>query len=453
MRKIQELYRLNGSVLEKLDMQTIHPADIFYQCQELNDKYMVVVKDTEQKSDTFVELSLLFTVTSLIADSLAKLATCDENWHPGDALPDPINLTWEVIGECITDKMVMGYNSSIPDFGDASRAIKSLQVLHTTDFECSYCLLDTPEDRNVKFRRWALKDIAITKLNKKHPIQLENCILSVNGCLSRPIMFKEELLMARGAEFIHNNSMEKLPSVTLLDFTNLGGIEIVPFHECRYKPRTSRKGVGAWGAAFFVGEEVEIELPKRIDLSNKHVWMVLGHSLHFEDRLAVSGNRTVIIAPHFLSLDTCLLKAEYHAFRYYRETDVFHTEDTLNDYLNITAWSPDHYGAFFIVINTPNMYIRATRAQQYAKERMSVTTPETDGFVWDNRTRSIFDNTRAWYKTYNDYYIMPPDHYSYLTTYDWSGIHEGVENVRDWYKPYLSNVDATDLQVMEIIRA
>ena len=458
VRKIEELYRVTGQTLDYLDMDRITPEEVFTHktniSGKLNTKYMAKVLDMEKDDYIFVDLSLMGVLTQLVDDALLKLAECDEDWEPDDPLPDMKDLTWDIVGECITDKLVMGYCYTLPEWKDAKRSIRTCQVLHTDDFEMSYCLLNTPEDRNVKFRRWQLLDMAITKMNEKNPIELDKCLLSVNGCLSRPIMFKGELLMAKGAQWIHNNTLMKLPSVTLLDFTNLNGFTCVPFSDCKYQVRTGRTTTSdkIYNSPIVPGREIEIFLPENISLKNKTVWMVLGHSLYFSNNLLVSSDSSIILNPYSLSLDTALLKAGYHAYNYFRDTNVFHTECGLTDYINLEMWKESHMGAFFIMINTPHLYIRKTNAKQYAKERMHVAVPDTQGFLWDERSRSIFDHTRAPYRTYTDFYAMPQDRYCRATVHDWEGLHIGAERIHPWYQQWL-DVNEVDMSVVEVITA
>lgn len=457
MRKIEALYRVDRSTLEMVDMEETSPLDLILLStgadSHVGTTYVAVVQDMEHKKKIAVDLLLMMAITSLVEDAQIKLAACQDDWDPNtDILPDWGEITWDVLGECITGKLVAGYSRPLPEFEDGTRCLRYCQVLHTSDFECSYCLLDTPEDRNTKFRRWQLLDMAITKVNEKHPIQLENCLLSVNGCLSRPIMYKGELLMARGAEWIHNNTMNRLPSVTLIDFTNLGGITIVPFSDCKYKVKNGR-GAGTENGPIVLGRDIEVILPEGIDLSNKHIWMVLGHSLFFEEKyVRVSTQNSVTLSPHLLSLDACLLKSEYHAAHYYQDTDVFSSGIAVDEYINSQMWDPKHHGAFFVLINTPHIYVRKTSTHQYAKERMHVAVPDTDGLLWDEYARSAVDHTRAAYRTYTDFYAMPQDRSVSGLTVQYAGIHEGVEDLHPWYLKWLAPQESL-MSVLEVIRA
>ena len=458
MRKIEALYKVTGSLLTQLDMESVTPAQVFTYntgiSQSLNTKYMATVNDLDTEENVFVDLSLMGVLTELINDAQIKLAECDENWKPGDKLPPITDLTWDIIGECITDKLVMGYCNSLPEWADVTRSLRYFQVIHHEDFELSYCMLKTPEDRNVKWRRWQLPDAAITKINENNPIDLNNCLLSVNGCLSLPFMFKGELIMPRGAEFINNNTFDKLPSVTLLDFTNLGGIRCVPFSDCKYKTRTGKGVVTAqnFNTPVTPGQEIEIFLPEDIDIKNKTIWMVLGHTLYFDEFIHPATDKTLVINPYMLALNNALLKSGYHSYKYFEDNNVFHADFALAEYINQIAWEKDHFGAFFVIINTPRLYIRRVHAKQYAKERMHVAVPDTVGLLWDDLSRSVVDHTRVPYRTYTDFYGMPLDKYSRCTVHDFTDMHVGAENIHPWYQRWLDN-NETNMFVMEIIRA
>lgn len=458
MRTIKQLYKVKGTTLSELSMDAVRPVDLITYNTGINGTHnstvMAVVTDMDSDEDIFVDLLGMITLTELINDAQIKLATCDERWSPGDALPDPSKLDWKIVGECITDKLVMGFCHDFPRFDNGKKSIRFAQVIHHEDFEFSYCLIQTPEDRNTKFRRWQLLDAAITKVNKKNPIQLENCLLSVNGLLSIPQMFKGELLMPRGAEFMHNNDMDNLPNVTLIDFTNLGGIEIVPFSKCVYRVRSGRKITGSTpiNTPITPGHEIEIQLPDGSDLVDKHVWMVLGHSLYFSEYLRIISNNSITIAPHLLSLGSMLLKQRYHSFKYNFETETFSTEDEVNTYINKTAWDPEHFGAFFVLIKTPNMYIRTTPAQQYARDRMFTAIPNTAGLLWDKTSHSFYDHTVMHYRSITDFYSMPPRKIHRLTVHEPFGINDGCENIHPYFHQFMQQYHP-DMEVMEVISA
>ena len=451
MRSIKNLYRAQGRTLVEINMSDTTPEDLIYHqdpvTEPLNTKFMAVVEDYDSTSDVLVNLSALITSSDLISSVMSKLDETMTN-------PDYSDITWALLGSLITDKMVMGYSSAVPDFKDATRSIRFVQVLGDDNFDMSYCLAQTPEDRNNKLRRWQLKDMAITKVNKNCNINLRHCLLSVNGCISRPTMYNNELISPRGAEFMHNNVGGKTPSVTLLDFTNLGGIQTVPFSDCEYRLCTGRKETNGTvtGATIVPGRAIEVKFPKNISLKDKQVWVVFGHSLLFQDPLLINSDTSVIMTPHSLSVASSMLKTQVCAHKYNYDTDVVTTDVDINTYVNHTAWQADHYGAFFVIINTKEMYIRKTPTVRYTDSSMFFTAKDTNGLVWDMHTNSFFDHTCQQFLSVTELYTMPGNDICYLTERDPYGMNIAAEGIHPYFKSMLPSNDP-DICVLEIIRA
>ena len=311
MRTITKLFSKEGSTISQLDLTKVKPSDIIYHEITLDDPldkiYLGQVKDTELDGEALVDLSLLFTATTLVKDCQLHIL----NGQVEAELPDPNLITWEDVEACLTDKLVMGYSIPLFDINDHSHSLRFAQVLHTDAFSFSYCMWQTPEDRNMRLRRWQLLDAAITKLDSKNPINLEDCLLSINGCMSIPFMWNHELLMPDGASFIHNSSYKKIPSITLLDFGPLGGYEAIQFSSCTYTIKEPYKEIKS--SSIHPEKAIWITLPTT--LTGKTIWMVIGHSLYFSGFKQVSDT-TIEIVPGLLSLDTMLTKSAYHKAKY-----------------------------------------------------------------------------------------------------------------------------------------
>lgn len=449
MRSISHLYRVQGKTLEELDLEQVYPIEIIYFQQDasasLATRHLAQVKDYDSDEEVLVNLSKLVLLTTLVEDAL--------NDPEIVSTPDPAHLTWEILGRHITDQMIMGYSSKVPDFKDASRSIRFVQLLNDGDFEISYCMRQTPEDRNMSLRRWQLKDLAVGKLNPKNKINLNNCLVSVNGCLSLPSMYKEEIIIPRGAEFIHNNTKGKTASVTLLDLNQLGSIQTVPFSKCEYRIRSGREQTTGTvtGGTIVPGKAIEIKLPKGVSIHDKQIWLVFGHSLFFGDPLQINSDTSVTMIPHALPVGRSLLKTQYHAHQYNKDTDILSTDTSVDEYINATAWQADHFGAFFIIIDTKELYIRKTPTKQYAESDMFHAVTGTNGLLYDQRTAALFDHTCQQFLTITELYSMDHNELSYPVI-DPFGIDVAVESLHPFYKQFIPTNDP-DMCVLEIIRA
>ena len=452
MRTIQALYRLAGTSLTEMSLSTVSPKDlILYQSDkdnQLNVKYMAKVKDLEQDSDVFVDILSMFTMTELISDCLSALGI--------EVITSELDfdgITWELVGEHMTDKMVMAYTRVIPSFEDGTRSLRYAQVLHTSEFEFSYGLLQTPEDRNNKYRRWQLVDAIISKTNSENTFDLSQCLLSVNGCISLPHYFNEELISPLGAKFTHGSSWEKQPSIDLLDFTNLGGITCVPFSSCTYRVRTGRtmNQYTTNNQAIQYGQDIQITLPDDISVKGKTVWMVLAHSLYFEEHVSLLNERDIVISPHMLSLGTMLSKVKYHLNEFNRDTDVISTE-AIEDYISSTAWQKDHYGAFFVLIGSDRLFRKEEHLLRYAKDRMHIGAQGISGLAWDACTHSAFDSTICNYNTITHVYCKPSDDLAIPTEYDPQGSYTATDRLHPHFRRMMEVKDP-DMLLLNVIRA
>lgn len=446
MRTITRLFAKEGATIIPLDLEQVTPGDVIFHEVSVNDPldliYLAEVEDTELDGKALIDLSLLFTATTLVRDCQLHMV----QGKTDTALPDPESIAWKDVEACLTDKLVMGYSSPLFDPDDYSRVLRFVQVLHTTAFSFSYCMWQTPEDRNMKLRRWQLPDAAITKLDEKNPIELADCLLSVNGCISLPFMWNDELIMPDGASFIHNSSYKKMPSVTLLDFGPLGGFETIQFSSCTYTLKEPYKETSSTS----IHPETSLWITLPTPLTGKTVWMVLSHSLYFTGFRQVNDT-TIEITPSLLSLDTMLSKVAYHKAHYLLDTDVSKTDETIITYLNETIWKEDHFGAFFILIPTDCLTIQEVPFIRYAKNQMYFGQKHATGFLWDKKTHSVFDHTALYYESITDKYVMESDDLAYLTQ---------TEAYRDYFStdyfhPYfreMVQVGDPDMVVLNISR-
>lgn len=440
MREIDKLYTIQGTVLTEVDLNTCTPKDIYLyssrSAQNLSLKYHVTVDGIKDESipsksisKSFVDLSSLMTMTTLMEGLDINV------------------VTWEQVGEKITDQMILGYGSVVPNFKDATRSAVSVQVLGTPDFELFYTMCKTPEDRNVKFRRWQLIDLGVTKLNPKHPVNLKNSLLSINGLISRPTLFNDELLMPSGAQFMHSCSSTKQASVTLLDLSGLGDIQCIPFSACSVKYK---------GYDFAIGTDLQMILPPEISLKGKSVLMVVAYSLFFPESFRIVSDHTIKVSPHLLPIGSCLLKQKVASYLYNDGTDAVSTDPTLIQYISQEMFSTEHHGAFFVIIDTPTLFIKRSHAYSHAyshaKSQLQVSQSEVEGFLWDTTTCSIFDQVIVPYQSFTDFYSNPTLDLNYLTTFDYFERHHAIEDIHPFFESYLSNSRDSDMYLVQIMR-
>jgi len=118
MRQIYSLYKAAGTVLTEMKMSDIKPVDVFTSssasCRDLSVRYFVVVDSPADTATeySFADLTALLTMTNVISGK------------------DITTLTWADLGGLITDHMVLGYSTKVPDFMDATRSLCFAEPLH-----------------------------------------------------------------------------------------------------------------------------------------------------------------------------------------------------------------------------------------------------------------------------------------------------------------------------------
>lgn len=258
---------------------------------------------------------------------------------------------WDDFLTKVTPAMLDSYATVIPDISGPSSETKRPVVVNVANYDniaMSYTSLLSPDIQNVFQRRWNLPDLALTKFGDD-AINFQNCLCSVNGVMSYPVLFEDKLFLRDGAKNLWSLNDHRGPDVVLLDTTPLGGHQLVRFSECSKIFKNAEKTPRA-------DCDIEIVLPDGIDLSRKTVLMVVAHRLYFHDNVKVVSNKSVVISPPIMSLHTSLLLLKEAQNEFNRNTDVLET-GSVSDYITTTMWSDDHYGAYFVIIDNPAVII------------------------------------------------------------------------------------------------
>lgn len=437
MRQIHDLYKVSGTELIKLDMSNTTPLVVFTASsvgyQELANQYYAVVDAPESINEKtlFVNINALFTMTNILdGQQISKL-------------------TWAQLGELITDQMMFGHSTNVPDFTSGNKSLTYAQPLHLPEyFELFYTRVKVPKDRNVSFRRWQLLDLGITKLNPDLKVDLANSLVSVNGLLSIPTFYEEELLIPRGAEFMHGTTKTQQPSVSILDFSGLGGITCVPFSACTHRVKTGRNA----DLKFNIGLDVEIFLPEKYSLTNKSVFMVLGHTLFFPETCKIISDRSICISPHHLPVGICLLKQKLAAHQFNPGTDALSTDTEIQEYLASGMYEAEHSGAFFVIVDSPKLFIMKNHLTQHAVSQLHVGGPAGAGFLWDQSSMSVVDQTRLDYQSYMDFHAYRSPRMVPISTYDYYAKNHAIEALHPHYAPYFQPVDGGKMFSIQITR-
>lgn len=365
---------------------------------------LVSISDTEK---IHIDLSLVFVETSL-----NRLTT------------------WEDIKNNLTDRILEAYSATLPT--NTTKNLITTHLLNTDDFELSYCNITTPEDRNIKTFRWRMPDLVVTKINEKNTTNFNNCLCCINGIVSIPYVYKGELFIKDGARYMSSTTELNWPSVLLMDFSELGDIEIIPFKDCSTKYYTDHNAKDSYC-------DIKLYLPDGKSLKNKTVFPVIAHSLFFPENVIISSQNSIVISPYKLPIRTSLLKTYQHSEKFIENTDIIKTDSSVEKYITEEMFATDWYGNFFVVVNNPRIFITSVYTTVYASSTHS--TISDNGILFDKSTQSFLDYTKVEYDSLTDLYTnrcssnfefdLPFSYYS-TSVLNWDCVHR--EDLFNIYK-------------------
>lgn len=304
-------------------------------------------------------------------------------------------VTWAEVEATLTLSHLQMYEATIDTTGTKQPHVVS--VLSSTDFTVSYGSLMTPNVRNMNSLKWKLKDLIITKKNTC-PINFNNCICSVNGVMVRPIIYHGEMFIPNGATYLYNTGIGKGANIVLIDFTPLGGCTCIPFSYCKKKITNMN---------FIENSDMYLTIPEDKDLTNKTVFVAMGYTLDLLDNATVVSPKDVLISPYKWPLALSLSKSYESSAKYVRNTQLIHVDTTVESYLLNGMFSPDHYGAFLLVVNNPSI----NRTLEYCTELLKYKTyrcKQTPSILVHENSKAILDYTHVPYNTEHILYIDNP---------------------------------------------
>lgn len=368
---IRELYVKQGRTIRTLSFADNTPEEI-RSFSALNTSFFI---DVEKDAETVVTVNL----SHLMLETIIGQCT-----------------TWNEIGTLLTGVMVDSYSTDIPNLDNPKFAVRTTDPLKAEEFEVGYTCIDTPEDRNVKIFRDRLIDLVITK-HGEGPINLDTSLCFVNGLVSRPIMYKGEMLVSRGAEFFSASSKLRHPDIMLMDFKELGDIEIVPFSECRIKYRNKKNTPDLYS-------DMEFILPEQVDLRTSVVFPVFAYSMYFPNVLTAVTHRSLVVNHADLSIGRSLLNAAYSSANYLNQSYVMEAE-AIEKYVYETMSQKDHYGAFFVIVKHPSIWIKEEPLCKFAGDVESGLV--RDGILFNAAMQSFMSYNRMMYNDITDVYHTP----------------------------------------------
>lgn len=350
---------------------------------ETNVLYYAVLQTSIYKKGIGINLSLL-----LLETNLGQL----DNWN------DLLNT--------ITEAQIDSYKINLPGYsldGNLnSNRLKIMYPMNTKNMQISYTSIDTPDRRNIKEFKENLPDLVITNNDKKeNDINFKNTIGSVNGYICYPYEFNNELFLKDGSKCLYSCNQDRQPDITLLDFSLLGNIEIIKFSDCTHKFNNRYNEPTA-------NIDIEISLPKKYDLKNKSLFMVLANTLYYPDELHIINSNTIYLKQELTFVDSSIFLNHIAQRDFLIDTQIVDPEYSVADYFKKVMMDKEHFGAFFILVDTPDVSISRATAQKDVLDRTFITRTESSGLFINKMTHKLTASYRHEYSDRQVNYINKP---------------------------------------------
>lgn len=263
---------------------------------------------------------------------------------------------WTSLLALVTESILESYGAVIPDISGNSSLSKRPIVVNVSNYEditVGYTSIQTPDVRNIFQRRWTLPDLVLTNYGSDN-IDFRSSLCSVNGVMTYPYFFEQELYLKDGAKNLWSCAEPRNADIVLFDTKPLGGHQLVRFSECSKVFKNTEQEARP-------DSDIEIILPEGHDLTNKTVFVVIANRLYFHDQVKVISKRSVLIAPAIMPIHTSMLLRQQAQSEYLKNTGIVESTETVAEYITKTMWSEDHFGAFLVIINNPSVVINRVK--------------------------------------------------------------------------------------------
>ena len=377
--KFLKLYKKQNGFLTTIPFSKNTPVQIFSNV-DLNTFYYINLSyEKDEKTITkTIDLSLLMSETKL-----GKLKT------------------WQEIIDNLTEVQIESYSSAYLDVDNPVKYVDQISITNSLNMDIHYTQVDSPGTRDIPSMLWKMTDMCISQKEKK--LNFNNCICSVNGLISKPIVFNDEMYIRDAMTYLTHDNTYRWPDVIMLDFNPIGNIQIVPFSDCKHNILQEEH-------INYAGSDVEVILPEDISLNNKTVLAVIGHTLILHNRLFVVNDRTVHLQPYTYPLQNSLLHKHQMQSKYVKNTEIVRTEDVnLRNYIYKDMFNKDHNGAFFIIVDTPNMYITESTVFEEV-DKFTLRTHDNLGILRQRSNWGVIDYVYDKYKNMTILTINEPTH-------------------------------------------
>ena len=348
--------------------------------------------------------------------------------------------TWQDLDKALTDKLVLGYSTDLPGFVPGTTNPRNpvvywdaLTTLNT--FNLDYGDYITGR-YNIYAYRWMLHDLRISLQPEtiKAP-NLERCVPIVNGFTCRPVYDKtnKALYALDGAKLCWHDNGRNTPEVQLLDFTDVGDIDIVSIKDQDHFEVNSALATG-----LTTGHRLVLSFSKH-DTDEYTPIVVLGGILILPDEYKLSSNRRLIIDVNKLPLNKALPLRQFLQENPITKANVIYEETDPRTYLLRDFATELPSSSFIIFVHTPRIYVNRYLCDVW-RNGITVDVRKSTGLLINEATHTVKNYHRDVYSdkaqltTQSDEVILTDDapfDNSHLTMTEPDCRHQSFQNINN----------------------
>lgn len=224
-----------------------------------------------------------------------------------------------------------------------TKSIKIHSFDKSFDIEADFGSRTEPDVRNLVNYKFRLRDIVFKKKNKQVDIDFKNTIPIVNGVSVTPMHYlsTDELFAPEAVKYLPASSNK---NTMLVDFTDIGSIEIIKFSDCvRQTPHRH--------------DIITVTLPENKTMENKSIILVVGGRWYLQNEFHRCSDRVLSFYPK-QNLHNALISNRIYSKDY---NNLFTITTSNTEYhLDYTMWKSDSYTDFIILIDHPQVEVLET---------------------------------------------------------------------------------------------
>lgn len=330
---LSKIYVKNKKHFTTYDPTELSPIDMRANTS-LNTRYLGLIYTEDYKSGVYIDLSHIF--------SEQQIGKSD---------------TWLEFLNNITPHVIDSYK--VDGVGMDSKLTKhpvNIHVMSAPEFNISYCDSLDPTIRDRKMSKFDMKDLVISKKSQYtkdlKDIDLSNCIVSVNGIVSKSWLYNDELYVAHGAMHLWDTNKTTSIDMFMTDMTPLGGLDRVSLADCKLTYENPKSSSSTPSGDTLLSD-VLVTLPDTYDLSNYSVFVCIAGKIDMSDEVSIYNKNTIRLSPYKMQIPLRLLEIQSASANYINDTELYTPNITPSEYIRTLGTSDmsDIYDAIYLVKN------------------------------------------------------------------------------------------------------